>query len=90
MLALKLSIGKVFRNFVFIMPTLVIKLQRVVQHNLIGIKNLIQILIQPDSSIGLWKSYWNMKFRAPETIKKRFFTRNSDIISSQLVVTAQN
>lgn len=88
MLALKLSIGKVFRNFVFIMPTLVIKLQRVVQHNLIGIKNLIQILIQPDSSIGLWKSYWNMKFRAPETIK--IFLRNSDIISSQLVVTAQN
>ena len=88
MLALKLSIGKVFRNFVFIMPTLVIILQRVVQHNLIGIKNLIQILIQPDSSIGLWKSYWNMKFRAPETIK--IFLRNSDIISSQLVVTAQN
>ena len=88
MLALKLSIGKVFRNFVFIMPTLVIILQRVVQHNLIGIKNLIQILIQPDSSIGLWKSYWNMKFRAPETIK--IFLRNSDIISSQLVVRAQN
>lgn len=88
MLALKLSIGKVFRNFVFIMPTLVITLQRVVQHNLIGIKNLIQILIQPDSSIGLWKSYWNMKFRAPETIK--IFLRNSDIISSQLVVRAQN
>jgi len=53
-LKLTFQIGKVFRNFVFIMPTL----QRVVQHNLIEIENVIQILIQSDSLIRLWKSYW--------------------------------